>query len=326
MNKIKLIYGPDTYPCFNQGFIRSLVDEYFDVEQYNPDQTYSSRDTVILQTHVGILQPRPWHTHLVEQGFKTVVDHLWDSDVDTPSMVDNNALILRNGNWLWYRESICYQFMGYDQYRPQPNYQHAFFMPINKAREHKDLVIERLDPVLDQALYSYVERGRYLPNDFDRQQQGYWLYYFNPEWYDSTCFSVVVESWMRSNAYFVNPRVPNYKTEISEKSFKPIAYYHPFITFGSVDTLKYLQRQGFATFDNLWDESYDAIQDDDQRHQVVAATVIDTVKEYASGKLNFDLLTMEKLKHNHARFFDAQLVKQRFTKEIIGDVLSYINL
>jgi len=325
MSKIKLIYSTTTHPCFTQGFVRALVDEQFDLVEYDPTKTYSPLDTVVLQTHVGVLQPEPWHIHLVEQGFKTVVDHLWDSDVDTPSMVENNALILRNVNWLWYRESMHYRFMGYDQYQPQRDYQHAFFMPMNKAREHKDLVLERLAPVLEQGLYSYAERGRILPNDFDREQQGYWLYYFNPKWYNSTCFSVVVESYMRSNMWQQNPVVPNYKTEISEKSFKPMAYRHPFIIFGSVDTLKYLQREGFETFDNLWDESYDSIIEDDQRHQAVAHTVIDAVKEYNQGNLKFDSATEQKLQHNHARFFDKALVEQRFREEIIGDVLSYVN-
>lgn len=325
MSKITLIYSTTTHPCFTQGFVRELLDDHIDIVEYDPTKMYSPLDTVVLQTHVGVLQPDPWHTHLVEQGFKTIVDHLWDSDVDTPSMVKNNALILRNGNWLWYRESMHYQAMGYDQYQPQRDYQHAFFMPINKAREHKDLVLERLAPVLEQGLYSYAERGRMLPNDFDREQQGYWLYYFNPEWYNTTCFSVVVESYMRSMAWHRNPEVPNYKTEISEKSFKPMAYYHPFITFGSVDTMKYLQREGFETFDNLWDESYDSIIDDGQRHQAVARTVLNAVKEYSQGNLKFDRLTEQKLAHNRARFFDTVLIKQRVQDEIIADVLSYIN-
>jgi hypothetical protein len=124
--------------------------------------------------------------------------------------------------------------------------------------------------VLEQGLYSYAERGRMLPNDFDREQQGYWLYYFNPEWYNTTCFSVVIESYMRSMSWHRNPEVPNYKTEISEKSFKPMAYRHPFITFGSVDTMKYLQREGFETFDNLWDESYDDEPDDSRRIEKIA--------------------------------------------------------
>jgi hypothetical protein len=325
MSKIKLIYSTTTYPCFTQGFLHYLIDGYFELIEYDPNKQYSPQDTVVLQTHVGVRQSSPWHTHLVEQGFRTIVDHLWDSDVDTKSQIQNNTLILRNTNWLWYRESLCYQTFDYHKYQPKRNYQHAFLMPINKSIEHKDLVIERLSSVLSSGLYSYADRGRLLPNDFDREQQGYWLYYFNPEWYDTTCFSVVVESYMRSNAWFNSPDGVSYKTEISEKSFKPIAYRHPFITFGSVDTLKYLQREGFATFDNLWNESYDSIPNDDQRHQAVARTVIDVVNEYNQRNLKFDSLTEEKLAHNHARFFDTALVEKRFQNEIVGDILSFIN-
>ena len=66
--------------------------------------------------------------------------------------------------------------------------------------------------------------------------------------------------------------------------------------------------------------------DDDQRHQAVAHTVIDAVKEYNQGNLKFDSATEQKLQHNHARFFDKALVEQRFREEIIADVLSYVNL
>ena len=325
MSKVKLIYSTSTHPCFCQGIIKALCEPYFDIEVYDPAVRYSPKNTVILQTHVGVLQANPWHTHLEEQGFSVIVDHLWDSDVDTPSQVIDNALILRNGNWLWYRESLHYQSLGYNQYQPQPNYQYSFFMPINKARPHKDLVIERLHSVLHRALYSYAERGRYLPDDFDYAQQGYWLYYFNSAWYNTTCFSVVVESWMRSDTWFRNPSLPNYKTEISEKSFKPMAYSHPFIIFGSVDTLKYLKSQGFETYDNLWNESYDSIANDDERHRTVANTVIDAVNEYPHNQWTVDSLTQKKLTHNRNRFFDTELVKKRFTDEIIMDVMNYIN-
>jgi hypothetical protein len=89
--------------------------------------------------------------------------------------------------------------------------------------------------------------------------------------------------------------------------------------------MKYLQREGFETFGNLWDESYDSVIDDDQRHQAVACTVIDAVNEYNRGNLKFDSVTEQKLAHNHARFFDTKLVEQRFQDEIIADVLHYIN-
>jgi hypothetical protein len=201
-------------------------------------------------------------------------------------------------------------------------------MPMHMIRDHRDRAIQTLAPVLDQALYSYVGRGRRLPNDIDPTipLSVYWIYYFNPDWYNSTDFSVVVESYMRSD-YWIPSEGPGpimYRTEVSEKIFKPLAYQHPFVVFGSVDTLKYLKREGFETFSNLWDESYDAIDNDAVRHAAVSERVIQIVNDVDFNQ-GFDALTQEKLAHNHARFFDTSMVEKRFVDEIIGDVLRFLS-
>ena len=51
------------------------------------------------------------------------------------------------------------------------------------------------------------------------------------------------------------------KVHLTEKIFKPIVMYQPFILFGGPRSLKYLRDYGFKTFDSLWDESYDAEKD-----------------------------------------------------------------
>ena len=49
--------------------------------------------------------------------------------------------------------------------------------------------------------------------------------------------------------------------DISEKTFKPIAFLQPFVVFGQPATLEYLKDEGYKTFDKWWDESYDTIID-----------------------------------------------------------------
>lgn len=49
--------------------------------------------------------------------------------------------------------------------------------------------------------------------------------------------------------------------DISEKTFKPIAYLQPFFVFAQPGTLDYLHQQGYKTFGQWWDESYDNIRD-----------------------------------------------------------------
>ena len=52
---------------------------------------------------------------------------------------------------------------------------------------------------------------------------------------------------------------------ISEKIIKPIINYQPFIAFASVGYLARLKTHGFKTFSDIWDESYDSIEDSEQR-------------------------------------------------------------
>ena len=330
MSKIRFIYQQGNFPCFQNGDIQRIVEQWYDVEVYDPAKTYNPADTVILITHVEDVESRnksAWFTPFEQSGFRVVVDHLWDSDVDTPSTVRDGRLILRNKNWVWYRECIRFIGQNYHTYQPQRNYKHAFFMPMHKVRWHRDQAMEKLNSVLPNSLWSYVERDIIMPGDVKHAPSDtgiFWEFYVNPEWYNTTFFSVVVESYMRSDRWFESPEVPNYRTEVSEKLFKPCMFYHPMIVYGSYGTLQYLQREGFETFSNLWDESYDLVDNDQRRHDAVTELIINNVNRFTQGDLVIDHLTEQKLAHNHARFFDQDLVLLRFQNEIIADLQEFL--
>jgi len=52
---------------------------------------------------------------------------------------------------------------------------------------------------------------------------------------------------------------------ISEKTIRAIANKKPFIMYNAANTLEYLHSFGFKTFSDFWDESYDTIQDYEER-------------------------------------------------------------
>lgn len=326
MSKITLLVKHSDYTTFGiSPFLQPYIEDYFDLIEYDPTQTYSKTDHAVLVTYASMERDQ-WYQPLVDQEFKLIVDHLQDSDVDRVSIVENGALILRNPNWMWYWTSLEYQFYGYNQYTPNREYNKAFLMLMNRPEWHRDQLIEQLSPVLDQAMYSYVGRGIKLESDHwsnTAHQAPRWLSYTNTEWYDSTCFSVVAESYMRSTRWQDSPY--SYKTEVSEKVLKPLAFEHPFIVFGSVDTLAYLHSQGFETFSNLFDETYDSIVDDRARHQAAVDSVLDAVDRYKNKDLLINQLTLDKLAHNKARFFDTTTVTQRFRNEVIADILNFVN-
>jgi hypothetical protein len=65
---------------------------------------------------------------------------------------------------------------------------------------------------------------------------------------------------------------------LTEKSYKPIVYKQPFIMLGAAGSLQAMQKQGFKTFGDLWDESYDQEVDDTKRF----FKVLKLIKEIAS--------------------------------------------
>ena len=324
MTKIKLLYWEQDYPNFTQGAIAPLVLPHFDLVQYQPGNTYNSADTVVLTTFWRAKNPESaWYRDFQQAGFRIVVDHLYDSDVDTQSrLLDPLQLELRCGNWLWYNSALASTQAGYDQYQPQRNVQYSFIMLMNKIREHKDRVAADLAPLLTHARWSYVGRDRDISDPGENDPTKIWHLYMSPNWYDTAAFSVVVESWMRTDRWVENPRHPNYRTEVSEKIFKPIAYHHPFVCYGSEGTCRYLQREGFETFSNLWSEEYDTILNDNQRFQAVTPVVFDAVKNYSTAK--YDAVTEQKLRHNKQHYFDCELIHSRFQTEIIDVIQEFL--
>lgn len=324
MMRPRLIYHTEDYTNFGQAWVLPLVQKHFDFVRI--DQTTVQPGDIIFTTYQTARQPRPWYTQYQQAGHRLIVEHLVDSDVDTASRRINGALELRNGSWMWYREVLNYTWVGYNQYRPRPCVDRCFLLLMNKHRDHRDRILQDLGPLLPNALYSYVDRGINIDAEDVRDSSRdniYWLWYFNPDWYNRTAFSVVAESWMRTDAWVQHPEFPNYRTEVSEKIYKPMAYRHPQIVYGSEGTLKYLKRNGFETWDNLWDESYDSVLSDADRFAAVTATVFDAVAHHSAGQ--WDSLTQQKLQHNAERFWDLNLVQKKFEEEIVRDIMEYIS-
>jgi hypothetical protein len=84
-------------------------------------------------------------------------------------------------------------------------------------------------------------------NEFD---DGYYIRRIQ----DQTC----LDSWVTvvSEASFSDK---DQQLFLSEKVFKPIVCFHPFIILGNKDSLKELRDMGYKTFDGFIDESYDSL-------------------------------------------------------------------
>lgn len=122
--------------------------------------------------------------------------------------------------------------------------------------------------------------------------------------------------WQNSLWHIVNETVfYEPKLHLTEKAFRPIVAQRPFILVAAPGNLAYLRRYGFKTFDNWVDESYDSIQDPEQRLDAIADEIIrlSSLSLPRLKALHRDMLPV--LEYNKQHFFGA------FRKNIVSELV-----
>jgi hypothetical protein len=108
---------------------------------------------------------------------------------------------------------------------------------------------------------------------------------------------------------------------ISEKIFKPIMYFQPFLIAGPPNYLKAVREMGFKTFDGFIDESYDTEFDDMKRLEMI----IDEIKRICNipiEELKEQLKEIEdRLIYNQIKLltFDYEKYETIFCKRLINE-------
>lgn len=105
------------------------------------------------------------------------------------------------------------------------------------------------------------------------------------------------------------------KLHLTEKTFKPIVAQRPFMLAAAPGNLAYLKSYGFQTFDRWIDESYDSIQDPDQRLQAI---VDQTQRLCAMSRSELQQMHQEMqpvLEHNFRHFWTG------FKRQIVNELV-----
>lgn len=295
--KVKLILQPDQFTSFTSWYLESLWREYFDIELHDQTKTY---DKNVLFVFWWMNADDPTMHELHNQGHKIVVDNLWEIH----NSKFDKFYQLNNPNWWWWNESLWWQALGYDQYVPEKTFKKIALMPVRRVNHTRNQIVKKLQPWLDQMIWSYQDQ--LLPNDHYQDLVQVNQRFMNPQWYNDTCVSIVVETDQFDPGWIV-----------TEKSYKPCAFYHPMLIIGRSGALELLKKQGFETFDNIFNESYDQEADFAKRLNMV----VENLSNVATSP--YSDLTWEKLKHNHNHFFNKQLCEQQIKQKIIQPLLEY---
>jgi hypothetical protein len=285
--------------------------EYFDIEFYDSKKTYDKNNTLLVIT-LHRLDNIDWYHDLYQKGYKLLIDNLWGIP---PGSNLSNSMTLMTPNWFWYNESLLYKSLNYNLYVPNKSYNKLALMPMGLIKQSHELLFEAVSDHLDDLIYSYIERlDKYLPDDLPplfparKGATGQHQRYFNPEWYNNTYFSLVSETLINDDS----------SMHATEKTYKPIAFFHPFIIWGQKGILNHLHNQGFESFTNLFNEDYDNRVSIDNRLKII----IDNIKFF--NKVPYDSITLDKLQHNHSLFFNTELIKQRIFDEIVNPILEWV--
>jgi hypothetical protein len=311
MSKLTLLYHPDRYSNFRSiPHLESLWDQHFIREPVDFNKQYDSASYIITINHLQ--KDDTWYQEYLNRGFRLIIDNLWDNHTETSSIINDTTLTLRAPNWAWFNEAFNYIDLGYDKLTIDACPTNFFLMLMRLKRMHRDQLLLCVNSYLADSLYSYTSQGIMMKDDTiingDVEQR-----YINPHWYKSTAFSLVAES------------VTTLPTYMSEKTFKPIAFEHPFVVWGSPGTLAYLHKSGFETFEHAIDESYDTMINNKQRLDSIIKVVDDLFNEFKNGKTLFDdIRSKEKIKHNRSHFYNRDLLLTMFAQEVINPILEFI--
>jgi len=161
-----------------------------------------------------------------------------------------------------------------------------------RARSHRRYLLENLTNLLDQAIWSNLDTGngiiklldpkyeidKYHNNMNSLPQQGFVKHHlFDREWAD-----VLLKPNMYSDSYFslVSETVFDYPYSFrTEKLWKPIAIGHPWVVAANYGFYRDLRNLGFRTFDGIIDESFDLIENNQDRLHRLAHIVTDLCQQ-----------------------------------------------
>jgi hypothetical protein len=305
-SKKTIVYKLNNPGIPNHIYWRERLSAWFNFEEYDELKTYNKADHILWVCRLE--QDKSWITPFVDNGFKVVHEFLWDYYGE--STVENGILILKSNHWTLADFSLRTQRK---QYLVNSNPDKLFLCKIRKIDPNRDVLFDKIKHYADRALISYVKRGIELPDDITQEDPSF-RWHQNPNWFNRTYFSLVVETSVTDPQF------------ISEKIFTPFAFDHPIICYGPPRIMNLMEVLGFKTYAHIIDEYYDSIDDVPTKLQLIEQELERLDKEFSKGtKLFTDPLSLEIKAHNRNLIYSDELTTKIIWNEMVWPILGYSN-
>jgi hypothetical protein len=205
-------------------------------------------------------------------------------------------------------ESFLPKVLDYDEnikaaHNYQDNYStdrpYKFLFLNGRARPHRKYLLERLADLLDSAIWTNLDLGNgaiklldscYEYVDFDVDIDTADLTFVKHRLFPNNVWGdVILEARPYMDTYFslVTETVHEYPYSFrTEKIWKPVAIGHPWIAVANRGFYQDMHRLGFQSFGHVIDESFDQIENNQDRLERVAEIVRDLCQQDLASFLN----------------------------------------
>ena len=136
------------------------------------------------------------------------------------------------------------------------------------------------------------------------------------KYFKDSCYSFIPES----NKWTVAPN----SLFLTEKTTKVLYHGHPFMIMSSVGALKQLREWGFETFPEMFDETYDEIENAVERDRFFKNNMLRLQRMELSELHKLCESVEEKCIHNQKVLLESKIIDDKFYNEISGVVNSSV--
>jgi len=131
------------------------------------------------------------------------------------------------------------------------------------------------------------------------------------DYYKNSYFSLVTETFFFKR---ITSGFDEFSIFFSEKIFKPIICKHPFILMCRPNSLKYLRKMGYKTFHPYINESYDEIQNDEERLLAIVYEVERLCKQSETQWIEWLTNVKDIVEFNYNIILNKGIFDHRFTE------------
>jgi hypothetical protein len=292
VNDLSNLYSSDTWADKNVfPFLWCHDQEPLNFEHYQQNLRVTSNEwTEILRLHNLLSKPKNlnYRKNMFE---KNLLLHSEKRSLHVGKYINDRELI---PVYYWSHAVIALDWFRYANHITQSKHVDKTFLIYNRAwsgtREYRlkfaeylvrldlqDLCKTSINPIEPELGIHYETHkfinpswrpAQVLENFFPTSTaQSYYSADFDIEDYATTDIEIILETLF-----------DDHRLHLTEKSLRPIACGQPFILAGTHGSLEYLRSYGFKTFNSIWDESYDLIEDPQER----LCAIVDLMKQIAN--------------------------------------------